>query len=402
MVFIKHFIHVLQIIVFIYFALAVLYIFFFSLSSLFHRKCNHREAETMRKIAVLIPGYKEDDVIVDVAEDALRQDYPPEKYEVIVIADSFRESTLKSLRGLPLRVVEVAFEVSSKARALNKCMDVIGDDYDIAMILDADNLMDKDVLKTINRCFDSGVVAIQGHRTAKNMNTDLAVLDAASEEINNSIFRKGHRAAGLSAALIGSGMAFDYALYKSFMAQIDSVGEDKELEMMLLKAKHSIEYEDCALIYDEKTSRSDNFVNQRRRWLAAQVSYFRNNFLDGCYHLLRHGNVDYFDKVFQMMQPPRVLLAGLLFLLSLSTFLLATWQSPSSLGWIIIGHHYWITLMVMILLGLVIAIPKKFFNLKTAKAILALPKVFLLMVISLLRMKGAGKKFIHTTHGHTQ
>ncbi len=402
MVYIQHFVHVLQIIVFIYLALAVLYLFFFSLASLFHKKCSHREAKTMRKIAVLIPGYKEDDVIVDVAEDALKQDYPPDRYEVIVIADSFKESTLESLRALPLRVVEVAFEVSSKARALNKCMDVIGDDYDIAMILDADNLMDKDVLKTINKCFDSGVVAIQGHRTAKNMNTDLAVLDAASEEINNSIFRKGHRAAGLSAALIGSGMAFDYALYKSYMAQIDSVGEDKELEMMFLKAKYTIEYEDCALIYDEKTSRSDNFVNQRRRWLAAQVSYFRKNFLDGCYHLLRYGNVDYFDKVFQMIQPPRVLLAGLLFLLSLSIAFLALWKNPTSDEWIIIWHQYWIALLVITLLALVIAVPKKFFNLKTAKAILALPRVFLLMVISLLRMKGAGKKFIHTTHGHTQ
>ena len=64
---------------------------------------------------------------------------------------------------------------------------------------------------------------MQGHRVAKNHNTNLATLDAVSEEINNNIFRSGHRAIGLSSALIGSGMAFDYELIKSEMAKIDAI-----------------------------------------------------------------------------------------------------------------------------------------------------------------------------------
>ena len=49
-------------------------------------------------------------------------------------------------------------------------------------------------LKKINAAFAHGYVAVQGHRTAKNMNTSWAILDAVSEEINNNIFRKGHTA----------------------------------------------------------------------------------------------------------------------------------------------------------------------------------------------------------------
>jgi hypothetical protein len=52
------------------------------------------------------------------------------------------------------------------------------------------------------------IFAVQGHRTAKNTNNSWAILDAISEEINNNIFRKGHRVLGLSSAIIGSGMAF--------------------------------------------------------------------------------------------------------------------------------------------------------------------------------------------------
>lgn len=54
-----------------------------------------------RKTAVLIPGYKEDKVIVQVAQAALEQTYGRGHYEVIVIADSFKAETLDALRPCP-------------------------------------------------------------------------------------------------------------------------------------------------------------------------------------------------------------------------------------------------------------------------------------------------------------
>ena len=50
--------------------------------------------------------------------------------------------------------------------------------YDMIVIMDADNTTDPDFLSEINRAFQAGEKAIQAHRTAKNMNTDVAVLDA--------------------------------------------------------------------------------------------------------------------------------------------------------------------------------------------------------------------------------
>ena len=48
----------------------------------------------------------------------------------------------------------------------------------------------------------------------RTKDTNTAVLDAVSEEINNSIFRKGHTRLGFSSGLSGSGMAFEYDLFK--------------------------------------------------------------------------------------------------------------------------------------------------------------------------------------------
>ncbi len=391
---------VIETILFVYLLLATLYIFVYSVAGLFYRQRQKDNVSKIRKFAILIPGYKEDSVIVQVAKEAVLQNYPKDKFEVIIIADTFKKETLEALRKLPVRVVEVIFEVSKKSKALNKCMEVIGDDYDVAFILDADNIMEKDVLTKINAAFDLGFAAVQGHRTAKNLNAAFAILDALSEEINNHIFRKGHRVLGISSALIGSGMGIDYALFKETMATIDSVGEDKEVELKLIKKGYTIGYVDDAIIYDEKTQESGNFVNQRRRWIAAQLGYFRSHFLDGIFTLFTKGNYDYFDKVMQMIQPPRILLSGVLFFLSLLYGIIHFLPYPGLQQYFTPGFYWWLGLFVGTAFALLLAIPRRFYNKQTFLALLSLPKGFALMFMSLWKVKGASKQFLHTEHSH--
>ncbi|MBT7094943.1 MAG: glycosyltransferase, partial [Bacteroidetes bacterium] len=308
-----YFFNLIEIVLFVYIGFAAVYIFIFSFASLFRYKTIVTGPESFRKFAVLIPGYKEDEVIMEVAEKALEQDYPKEMFEVVIIADSFKEETIIELKKLPLRLIEVSFEKSTKSKALNAAMEIIGDGYDVALILDADNIMATDFISKINLAFDRNYHTVQGHRVAKNLNTNLAVLDAVSEEINNSIFRKGHRVLGLSSALIGSGMAFDYAFFKTTMKSIKAVGGfDKELELTLLRDKHRIEYVPDAIVLDEKVQKSEVFANQRKRWLSAQFIYFRRFAYSGFKALIKSGNIDFADKVYQMIQPPRILLLGVL------------------------------------------------------------------------------------------
>jgi cellulose synthase/poly-beta-1,6-N-acetylglucosamine synthase-like glycosyltransferase len=390
----------IEVTLFVYFGLMTSYIFIYAVAGLFYKQIHLKKVKKLRKFAVLIPGYKEDAVIVNVAKEALKQNYPSDKFEIIVIADSFKSETLTALRKLPIRVVEVVFEISKKSKALNKCMEIIGDNYDIALILDADNIMQPDVLQKINETFERGFVAVQGHRTAKNLNTNFAVLDAMSEEINNHIFRKGHRVLGMSSALIGSGMGIDYKLFKSIMATVDSVGEDKEVELKLIRRGIKIEYINDAIIYDEKTQKSDVFVNQRRRWIAAQLSYFYNYFFDGVIQLLKKGNIDFFDKVIQMVIPPRIILAGVIFITAFILGIFKWFNINVISDLFVLSYIWWELLFVITAITLFISLPRKFYNAKSLKAVLYIPLGFFLMLLSLFKIKGANKKFIHTTHSH--
>lgn len=391
-------IHILEYILLIYFGFGAIYILIFALASIIKYKPIGKKDIRQRKTAVLIPGYKEDAVIVDVAKQALIQSYSKEQFDVVVIADSFQSETLQKLNGLPIKVIEVSFVKSTKSKALNKAMEVLGDDYEIACVLDADNIMAEDVLVRINEAFENGYKVVQGHRVAKNLNTSFAILDAVSEELNNNIFRKGHRVLGLSSALIGSGMAFDYAFFKSTMKQVNAVGGfDKELELRLLKDKQKIEYLPDAIVYDEKIQKSDAFANQRKRWLSAQFVYFRRYALSGLFHLIFKGNVDFFDKVYQMISPPRILLLGLVGIMTIAYWMIEL-LVPNAVQ-LAVTPLLWTIVCGITIVAFACGIPRKFYNKETLLAVLSLPKAFLIMFASLFKLKGANKKFIHTQHG---
>lgn len=400
MQFLTFILSILELLLFAYLAFGVLYILLFSIAGLFKVKSKTKSvSKTERKFAVLIPGYKEDAVIVEVAKKALEQTYEKAKFDVIVIADSFEQETLKVLKTLPIILIEVSFETSTKSKALNAAMAQIGDSYDVALILDADNIMESDFIHKMNLAFDQGFKVVQGHRMAKNTNTSFAILDAISEEVNNHIFRKGHRVLGFSSALIGSGMGFDYQFFKSTMENIKAIGGfDKELELILLRDGETIEYIHDALVLDEKVQKADVFTNQRKRWLSAQFVYFKRFFWSGIKALVLKGNVDFFDKVYQMIAPPRVLLAGLVTVFALVSLVFQVFIPEISILFSVPPLAWQVTFGAVVV-AFLCAIPRVFYNGKTLNALLTLPKAFGLMFLSLFKLKGANKKFIHTQHG---
>lgn len=363
----------------------VLYFFVFSFGSLFKFQplLSASKGGKQNKIVVIIPGYKEDKIIIDTARNSLIQDYPKDLYEVIICADSFAQHTLDELNSLDVTVMEVSFENSTKAKSVNKALDLCSDSKpDIAVVLDSDNIMAPDFLTKMNQAYNQGLKVIQGHRTAKNQNTSFSLLDAINEEIGNSIFRKGHRVWGVSSALIGSGMAFDYQYFKDIMSDIEDVaGEDKLVELKVLKEKEPIEYIEDAYVYDEKVSNAQNFSKQRTRWVGVQIYFFKNYFWDGVKELFTKGNIDYFDKVFQMFLIPKVLLIGLLgFLGVLSIF------TPL--------HEAWTNFMIIYFLSLLLAVPRKFYNKRLLIAVLTIPKAILFMVLGILKItKSTASKF---------
>jgi len=161
----------------------------------------------------------------------------------------------------------------------------------------------------------------------------------------------------------------------------------------MLKNQHKIGYLDDALVYDEKVQKAEVFSNQRRRWLSAQLHYFKMDIGSSVKALITKGNIDYFDKAIQFIQPPRILLLGAVIFTSVAFPLLN----------IYFGMAFWFSQVWFLVAGLCVlafafSIPGSFYNKHTIKALGSLPKGMLLMLGSLLKIRGANKTFIHTKH----
>lgn len=342
----------------------------------------------------MVAAYKEDGIILSTAVNLLALDYPAELYTVYIIADSFRPETLWQLRQLPVQVMEVAFEKSTKAKSLNAAFSRIDRDHDIALVCDADNMLEKDFLRKIDGEFVAGEKAVQGKRVAKNLDSAFAILDACSEAIGNHIFRKGSNAIGLSSSVIGSGMAFDFAEMRQIMSEIDATGGfDKVLQLKVVERGHSIRFLDDGLVFDEKIGNSKAFGDQRKRWVSSQHQYLKRYFLPSFRRLFR-GNLNYFNLgILHNLVPPRSFLLVLLPLLVVLSFF-------------VLPVFYWViasgALLLIFLLSMMMGVPSSLVNRDLLLALLQLPRAVFIMFGTLLHLRKANKTFIHTVHTKTE
>ena len=384
------FIHILEIILWLILAGSVAYVVFFAIISLFYEKEDriaiHAAALSNRltKFLVLYPAYKEDKVVINAVEQFLLQNYPKELYTVVVISDHMQPETNEKLSKLPITLLQPTFEKSSKAKAMQYAIDNVKDEFDNVIILDADNVVRPEFLSQLN-VLCSVYDAIQCHRCAKNANNDVAVLDGASEEINNTIFRKAHNRLGLSSALIGSGMCFKYELFKENVFKLTTAGEDREMEALLLHQGVFIKYAPDIHVFDEKVSSQDNFQRQRMRWMTAQVQSLLSQ-LPKVPDALLHGNINFIDKTIQQALIPRsiliVLLAGFSILM---TIIYPYWCEK---WWILFG---------LLAISLFIALPSQL-RIRSFTKVSAIPGLVLRMLRNILHIDHKNTDFLHTTH----
>ena len=383
-------IHFFEIILWFIIAGSVVYVVFFAIISLFYEKEDriaiHAAAlcNRMNKFLILYPAYNEDKVIINAVKQFLQQKYPKELYAIIVISDHMQPETNEQLSKLPITLLQPTFEKSSKAKAMQFAIDNVKDEFDSVVILDADNIVRPVFLSQLN-VLCSVYDAIQCHRCAKNANNDVAVLDGASEEINNTIFRKAHNRIGLSSALIGSGMCFKYELFKNNVFKLSTAGEDREMEALLLHQGVYIKYAPEIHVFDEKVSNQDNFQRQRMRWMTAQVQSLLSQ-LPLVPKAIIHGNINFLDKTIQQALIPRSILIVLLGVISV-------FMSVVVPDWC---EKWWI-LFAMLAISLFIAIPAPL-RIQSFKRVLTIPKLVLKMVRNILHMDRKNTDFIHTEH----
>lgn len=309
--------YIIDWLLFILTAGTVLYLGIFSIASLFTKSIEVSVSKIQRRFIVLIPAYKQDSIIEHTVLSILSQSYPQRMFDVIVISDHQSEITNMRLAQYPITLLTPNFAESTKAKSLQYAILNLPEFkiYDVAVILDGDNIVNTEFLTNVNNAYETAATkAIQMHRISRNRDTAAARMDAVFEEINNNIFRKGHINLGLSSALAGSGVAYDFEWFKENVMLAKTAGEDKELEALLLRQGIFIDYFDNIYVYGEKKRTTTTLNEQRSRWAGQQFrNFFRNiKYLPGAIFSKQR---DLADKIIQWMLIPRTTMVGIIMLM---------------------------------------------------------------------------------------
>ena len=368
-------------IMFIIISLTVLYLGVFAITSLFVRHSETPKAKKQNRFIVLIPSYKGGKNLEMTVKSILGQSYTQRQFDVTVIADHEDEMTMFHLAQQPITLLTPNFERQSRIKSLQLAINNLPQFkiYDAVVILEAGDVVETEFLEQVNDAYEAaGTKAIQTHKLSLNRDSTPARLSAIFEEINNSIFRRGHISVGLSAALASSGMAFEFNWFKDYIQTAKANWSDKELEALLTRQHIYVDYFDKIEVYNVKARQAEDFNRQHLSWIWTQFrTIIRNiHYLPSA---IAKRHYDLIDKLLQWLLIPRIIMMAVIIMMSV---LVPFIYMSAALKW-------W-ALFAFVLLFFAIATPNYLVDEKWDSTFFKMPFVFISPILNKFEW---GKRF---------
>jgi cellulose synthase/poly-beta-1,6-N-acetylglucosamine synthase-like glycosyltransferase/peptidoglycan/xylan/chitin deacetylase (PgdA/CDA1 family)/spore germination protein YaaH len=222
------------------------------------------------RVAVLVPAYNEETVIVRTVRSVLNSDYP--NLHVIVIDDGSSDRTVEVAREAYAaeialgRVAVLTKPNGGKAAALNFALEHITEEFYVG--IDADTVIAADAIsKLIPHFVDPTIGAVAGNAKVGNR-VNLWTRWQALEYITSQNFeRRALDLFNVVTVVPGAIGAWRTAPVKTAGGYpLNTVAEDADLTMSLLEQGLKVIYEDRSLAFTEAPINASGLMRQRFRW----------------------------------------------------------------------------------------------------------------------------------------
>ncbi len=237
---------------------------------------DYQDHDPESRFLVLVPAHNEERVIGDIIENLQGMDYPRELYDFYIIADNCTDRTAEVARSLGAQVIETHKDgpngATGKPIALRKALNMLGDyarKYDLMMVFDADNLIDRNMFREVNSQYlDQGRPdLIQCYLGCKNKDGIIPWYYYISYTETNRFFQLAKHRLGLNCAIGGTGFAVstDYLKARGGWTSM-SLTEDLEIQVEATLEGRRILWNHNVRVYDEKPTKLRASIRQKIRW----------------------------------------------------------------------------------------------------------------------------------------
>jgi cellulose synthase/poly-beta-1,6-N-acetylglucosamine synthase-like glycosyltransferase/peptidoglycan/xylan/chitin deacetylase (PgdA/CDA1 family)/spore germination protein YaaH len=222
------------------------------------------------RVAVLIPAYNEETVIVRTVRSVMRSDY--KNLRILVIDDGSSDKTLQVAReAYAAEIATGAVTIltkpnAGKAEALNFAINHLDEDFYVG--IDADTVIAPDAIRHLVAHFaDERIGAVAGNAKVGNR-VNLWTRWQALEYITSQNFeRRALDLFNVVTVVPGAiGAWRTSAVRAGGCYPINTVAEDADLTMNLLEQNYKVIYEDRSLAFTEAPVNAKGLLRQRFRW----------------------------------------------------------------------------------------------------------------------------------------
>lgn len=380
----KEIIYTLEVAILIYFGLASLYLLFFAVCGLFYRSQKQQKGHIKCRIAIVIFDLGVKSKLIKAIESALNQDYPLGQFEVVIISNTHLKRYDK-LPQFPVKIIQHKRRLKALVQELEIVLSELKNDFDLALVINSRNKLDINFLYHISLAYQNGKRIIQCHRIIKGLQTTRAKYIGITEEINSHIFRKGHVTLGLSASILGWGIAYDFKLLKQILSNAKKRKNNnlnKIVENEILQRGISISYLDKTHFYEQFSQNSFEFEQQRIKWMYSNKLYLKSVLSLFKKMNFKTFNVNIINKLFQLILLPKPL-----FYTSIAIVMIIM----SIVNWFYNIEHSnlwsWLTIVTVNIISVTISIPKRFYERSYINFHQLIPKILSLISYAFFNTK---------------
>ena len=296
-------------------------------------------------VSIIIPAYNEEITAVKTIESLLQLNYPD--FELIFTDDGSKDKTVEmvtqAFKG-NAKVKIITKLNGGKASALNfgisQCI------HEFIICIDADTQLNRDAVKNLMQGFkDPEVAAIAGTVKVGNENNFLTKWQAIEYITSQNMDRRAFEVLNSITVIPGAIGAFRKQVVKEVGGfTSDTLAEDCDLTMRILKAGHIVKNCTSAIAYTEAPETLNMFLKQRFRWGYGVIqSFWKNkdalfNKKYGYFGLIGMPNILIFQIILPLFAPLAdlfmlgALISGIWNLVELGALNLAAIQSTFSLS----------------------------------------------------------------------
>ena len=319
--------------------------------------------EKDHKFMAVIPAHNEEAVIKNLVESLTAQNYPKELYDIYVIADNCTDATAEIAKEAGAIVLKRFDEQNkTKGHALNwfiKQKIEENADYDALCVFDADNIVDKNFLKNMNKKLCQGEEVVQGYRDIKNP-TDSWIAGgyAIFYWMMHRFYHLARYNLGLSPLLNGTGFMVKFDLLKPNGWQTITLTEDIEFSLINIAQGRKLGWAVDAIVYDEQPTGFKQSWSQRSRWTVGHLQCMKEYTLKLINGVKEYKTLMNFDGALYLFGIPMMLLTFLLLGVNILLYMGAE-MGVAELMWNV-GKFLFTTFLMPVVTGVAImALEKK-------------------------------------------